>query len=216
MGRSPQLIPPLVPSQLPPSPEEDFKLATDIITRLQSDSAEAADNLIAAKVAQAHYSNKSWSPDPTFNIGDHVMLSTFHHRRDYTSGHKGCVAKFMPCFDGPYTVIDTHPQFSTYTLDLPSSKAFPTFHTSLLRKIMANDPDLFPSRKFEQPGPILTPNGLEEYFVERIVDEKRYGRGKRYLVCWKGYDSSHDRWLPGIELKDNAALDEWEARSDED
>jgi hypothetical protein len=45
----------------------------------------------------------------------------------------GRVAKFMPYFDGPYTIIDTHPETSNYTLDLPNSpNIFPTFHASQL------------------------------------------------------------------------------------
>ncbi len=72
--------------------------------------------------------------------------------------------------------------FSTYTLDIPSSSAFPTFHASLLRKFVPNDPELFPSHKFSEPGPILTANGLEEHFVDCVVDERKRGRGKQYLV----------------------------------
>lgn len=166
MGHSPPIIPPLVPSELPPVPEDDFKIVTELIQCIQMDSTEATDNLITAKVSQAHHSSKSHGDDPVFQIGNCVMLSTFHHQHKYTVGHKGQVAKFMLCFDGPYTVIDAHPQFSTYTLDLPASKAFPTFHASLLCKIMPNNPDLFLSCEFDQPGPILTSNGLEEYFVE--------------------------------------------------
>ncbi len=120
----------------------------------------------------------------------------------------------MPRFDGPYTIIDAHSQFSTYTLDLPTSKAFLTFHASLLHKFTPNNSELFPSCKFSQPGPILTADGLEEYFVDWILDERRCSQGRQYLVHWKGYDSGHDTWLAGVELKDNVALDIWEKRYD--
>ncbi|PBK58277.1 hypothetical protein ARMSODRAFT_843931, partial [Armillaria solidipes] len=50
---------------------------------LNVDVTEAADNLVATRVAQAHYSNKSYGENPSFKIGEHVMLSTFHQCHDY-------------------------------------------------------------------------------------------------------------------------------------
>ena len=35
-----------------------------------------------------------------FDIGDKVMLSTFHQQRDFKAGDKNRVTKFMPHFDG--------------------------------------------------------------------------------------------------------------------
>ncbi len=119
----------------------------------------------------------------------------------------------MPHFNKPNTILDAHHEFSTYTLDLPLSNMFPMFHASLLRKFVPNDPELFPSHKFKQPGPILTAEGLEEYFIKWIIDECNYGCGKRYLIHWKGYNSDHNTWLAGSTLKDNIALDVLEARN---
>ncbi len=99
------------------------------------------------------------------------MLSTMHRRRDYQAGHKNCVAKFMLHFDGLYTIIDARTDFSTYTLDISLLNVFPTFHVSLLHKFVPNDPDLFPSCEFLEPGPILTSDGLEEHFIDHIVEE---------------------------------------------
>lgn len=39
------------------------------------------------------------------------------------------------------------------------------------------------------------------YEVEKIKDCKVTGRGKLYLVKWKGYDSDEDTWQPLKNLK---------------
>jgi Chromo (CHRromatin Organisation MOdifier) domain len=57
--------------------------------------------------------------------------------------------------------------------------------------------------------PILTPDGLEEFLVEEILDSRRCGRGWQYLVQWVGYDAEHDHWLSGSTLEDCEALDRW-------
>jgi hypothetical protein len=46
--------------------------------------------------------------------------------------------------------------------------------------------------------------------VEKIVDERRRGRGKQYLVRWEGYGPEFDRWVPGKEMEDTTALDVWQ------
>ncbi len=171
MGWSLCIIHPLVPFTLPNTPEDDFQAAIDLINRLQLDINKATNNLLAAKISQAHQANKHRNQDPLFEIGNCVLLFTFHYCRVYTAGHKGHVTKFMSYFNGPYTILDTHYEFSTYTLDLSLSNVVPTFHILLLRKFVRNDLKLFPSHKFKQPGPILTTDGLEEYFVKWIINE---------------------------------------------
>jgi len=131
-GRSPRLIPPLVDAQIPKSLEESNAL--EVLQRLETDVMEAQDNLIAAKTDQAHQANKSRRAEHEYKIGDQVKLSTTNRRREFMQKKDGRVAKFMPRFDGPYTIIDLHPETSNYTLDLPNSpNIFPTFHSSQLQ-----------------------------------------------------------------------------------
>jgi hypothetical protein len=54
----------------------------------------------------------------------------------------------------------------------------------------------------------------EEYFVDRILDERKQGRGVQYLVRWLGYGPEEDRWLPGRELAECEALDIWLAKQE--
>jgi hypothetical protein len=213
MGRSPRLIPPFVPTSTSASSPADIQ-ATEIIKQLEITSMEAQDNLLRAKISQSVQTNKSRSLIFPFKIGDRVRLSTFNRRREYkTSGDKR-VAKFMPRFDGPYTILNTDASHSTVTLDLPNSpNIYPVFHTSEILPFHENDPDLYPSREHAKPPSIITEHGDEEWLIKDIIDERRRGRGFQYLVRWLGYGPEFDRWLPGSELNDTEALDIWLARN---
>jgi Chromo (CHRromatin Organisation MOdifier) domain len=206
MGRSPRVIPPLV---LTEQINDDVELhARTVIERIELDVNEAKDKLLMSKVQQAFHANEKRGLDPCFAVGDRVMLSTLHRRREFKAGHPNRVAKFFPRYDGPYDIIDKHEKFSTYTLDLPNSpNIFPTFHVSVLKRFTPNDPSLFPSREHTRPGLVVTSEGVVEFAVDRIMDECRHGRGMQYLVRWVGYGPEEDRWLPRRNLEDCQALD---------
>ena len=92
----------------------------------------------------------------------------------------------MPWFNGPFTVIDAFPACSVYTITMPNTpEAYPSFHTSLLKPFVLNDPNLFPSQSLTHPGTVVTEKG-EEWFIKWIVDEWKRGRGYQYLVRWVG------------------------------
>ncbi|TFY52450.1 hypothetical protein EVJ58_g10012 [Rhodofomes roseus] len=210
-GRTPRIIPPLVPRRLADLNEAQAA-AWKAVDGIQHDVAEAKDCLLTAKVNQAAAANRHRGKEEQYQVGDLVMLSTANRRREYKRKGQRRAAKFFPRYDGPYPVKEAHPESSTYVLDLPDwMNIHPTFHTSELKAHNANDAQLFPGREFEQPGPVLTIDGQEEYYVDHILDERPRGRGRQYLVRWKGWGPEHDSWLPGRELQDNAALDKWVA-----
>ena len=207
MGQSPRLIPPLIPS-VPNTVDEST--AQEVISQIESDVVQAKDNLLQAKIYQSYYANAHRSPEIPYAIGDRVMLSTLHRRREYKNRDEKRAAKFFPRFDGPYEIINVHTATSNYTLELPNSpNTFPTYHASELKPHIANDPLLFPSRELPEPKPILTAEGYEEYLVNSIIDSRHCGRGYQYLVRWVGYGPEHDHWLAGSALVDCAALDHW-------
>ena len=46
------------------------------------------------------------------------------------------------------------------------------------------------------PAPFPTIiNEEEEYEVEEVRKHRKQGRGKQYLVYWKGYGDKHDQWI---------------------
>lgn len=210
MGRSPRVIPPIVSRDKRLAVDVDTALAESIIDRLLIDEADAKDNLTQAKIQQAIYSNLYRGPEVVYEVGDCVMLSTMNRRTMYKKKNEKCAAKFFPRWDGPYYVTKTHPEASTYTLDLPNEPSlFNVFHAGELKPYHANDADLFPSREHSQPAPILTEDGLEEYVIDEIVDAKRHGRGWRFLVTWIGYGREHDQWMSYTDIKECEALDVW-------
>jgi hypothetical protein len=209
MGRSPRVFPPLVAAA--DGELRDIR-AEDVIRRLEDDMQEAQDNLLYAKTSQSLYANVHRADNFPLELDDRVLLSTLHRRRQYKQKGDRRTAKFMPCFDGPYTITDIDNAHSTVTLDLPqSSNVFPTFHMSQVIPFTENDADLFAARELEQPPPVIV-DDEEEYYVDRIIDERKRGRGMQYLVRWTGYGPEEDRWLPTSALEDCEALEIWLAR----
>ncbi|RDB19549.1 hypothetical protein Hypma_013368 [Hypsizygus marmoreus] len=142
-GHSPRVIPALVtandiptiiitpPDTDPSSP--DIVAAESLLQQLEVDFLDAQDSLMAAKISQAHHANADRGPDHHFAVGDKVLLATANRRCDYIQAKDGRVAKFMPRFDGPYTVLKAFPESSLYTLALPeNSHIHPSFHSSQL------------------------------------------------------------------------------------
>ena len=204
-GRSPRILPPIIP--LPPNPSIDHIDARKVIEDLHIDVADARDNLMLAKISQSHFANSNRRPDFPFQIGQKVMLNTLNRRRDYKTKSQNRVAKFMPRYDGPYIITDTHLEASTVTLDMPNApNLFPIFHTSHIKPWNHNDDNKYPSRTLETPGPIDV-NGVEEFLVDSIIDHRKIGRGFRYLVHFTGCGPEDDRWIAGHELENNEALD---------
>lgn len=151
-GRNPIVLPPLDPTCEAITQDEIQVDARAIINHIYMSVNDAKDNLLLAKISQAFEANKSRSVDQTFpyKIGDSVLLSTLHRRSAFILAEGKRAAKFFPRFDGPYAVVDTFPESSTITLDLPNQPSiFPTFHTSLVKPFLPNDNIKFPHRSVE-------------------------------------------------------------------
>jgi hypothetical protein len=65
-------------------------------------------------------------------------------------------------------LLKSHFEASTYTLDMPT-KTYNMYHIFQLKQHIVNDSRLFLTLKLLKPGPIVTPEGLEEVLVENIV-----------------------------------------------
>ena len=79
----------------------------------------------------------------------------------------------------------------------------PVVSVSNIRPYIPND---IPERPNDpRPGPDLV-NGSEEYEAERVLNSK-YRRGRLvYLVKFKGWPHSSNKWLPAANLEHSKAL----------
>ena len=78
IGHAPRVIPPLIPSSLPPILCSLCSQVEEILSHVTLDVSKAHDNLTATKAFQAHYANASCGIEVVYAVGDCVMLSTFH------------------------------------------------------------------------------------------------------------------------------------------
>ena len=163
-----------------------------MITCLIDDIADAKDNLMVAKIAQAHQANQHRQDDLEYKIGGQVMLSTLNHRREHKCKGEKHVAKFMQHFDGPFLVTNVHKEASMVSIDVPTQpNAFSTYHTSQIKPHTANDAEKYPSQTLAEPGPIMV-DGIKEYTVNRIITHRKFGRGYQYRVQFAGWGPEHE------------------------
>jgi hypothetical protein len=96
-----------------------------------------------------------------------------------------------------------------YRLSLPTQWSIhDVFHTDLLtpyRETPTHGPN------YQRPPPELI-DGVEEYEVEKVLDSRRYGRGRKlqYLVKWVGYPDSDNQWVNKEDISADEAIKEFQ------
>jgi transposase InsO family protein len=139
---------------------------------------------------------------PKYSVGDQVWLE----------GHHLCTnqptAKLAPRRHGPFKVIQVMSPVN-YRLSLPTQWSIhDVFHTDLLtpyRETPMHGPN------YQRPPPELI-DGVEEYEVEKVLDSRRYGRGRKlqYLVKWAGYPDSDNQWVNKEDISADNAIKEFQ------
>jgi hypothetical protein len=133
-----------------------------------------------------------------FKEGDQVWLEGCNLHLDQPS------AKLAPKRHGPFTIKQVLSPI-TYQLTLPHQwKIHDVFHVDLLTPYIETE---FHSPNYMRPPPDLI-NGEEEYKVKNILKSQRYGRGHKiqYLVKWKGYADSDNKWVNWDDMHVDEAL----------
>ena len=204
LGHSPHLIPPIIPTALLTELHSTGSSAEAIISKIQNNVADTKDNLLLMKLTQAAMANSKCGEEIQYKVGNKVMLSTFHRHHKYKVKGDGQVVKFFPRWDGPHTIVDTHPKSLSYSLDNDST--YP-YYASQLKPYHSNDPTLFPNHELAKPGPMLTPEDLQEHIINWILDTWECGHGYQYLVCWVGFRAEDNEWLSCKDVKVSKALD---------
>ena len=124
---------------------------------------------------------------PKYKEGDLVWLEGKNLRINQPT------TKLAPRRHGPFKVTQVMSAVN-YRLELPTQWSIhPVFHIDLLtpyRETAMHGPN------YQRPSPELV-NGEEEYVVEKILDSRLFGRGRRlqYLVKWEGYPDSDNQWV---------------------
>jgi len=153
-------------------------------------------NLAQAQASQAKFYDRKHTPAPEFPVGSLVWLN-----RKNINTERPC-NKLDYKNLGPFRVL-AKVGSSAYKLDLPpGSRIHPVFHVSLL-KPCRDDP--FPSRTKPPPPPVVLGNELE-YEVEEILDSRLHYGQLQYLVSWKGYGPTDNKWEPAANLSHAPAL----------
>jgi len=167
--------------------------------------ADAHDAIIEARVFQTHRANIHRREEPHLSIGDRVYLSTKNLNLP-----KGRARKLCPKFVGPYKILTTNTESSTYTLELPRAlqqrRIIPSFHVSLLRPYYPSSNAMFPDRV--QPDPYdFGALDDQEWFVDEIIGHQwKARRNLEFHVRWSQGDTT---WEPQDQCKDLEALDRY-------
>ncbi|KAJ3543853.1 hypothetical protein NM688_g5811 [Phlebia brevispora] len=171
----------------------------------------AHDAIIESHVIQTHHANKrrrnesvtDGEPDP-LKAGDLVYLST-----ENLKFPKGRAHKLLPKFIGPFPILESHPETSTYRLQLPEDLAargiHPTFHAKLLRRHEPNDDTMFPRRETCILYDMGQPDDAE-WVVEAILGHRWVGNKVEFHVQWSLGDNTWELYSACKELE---ALDQY-------
>jgi hypothetical protein len=136
------------------------------------------------------WAQQSWvqhRDTPKYKEGDQVWLEGRHLRTNQP------MAKLAPKRHGPFKVIQVMSPVN-YRLELPTQWSIhDVFHTDLLTPYREMPTH---GANYQRPPPDLV-EGVEEYEVEKVLDSRRYGHGRKlqYLIAWKGYPDSDNQWV---------------------
>jgi len=147
---------------------------------------------LKARIRMARWFNQHQQEQPSFKVGDLVILDNCHIATKCPSrklDHKKI---------GPLRILEAVGN-RAYQLELPANSAIHNvFHVSLLE----------PYRISNLTSPTLTPQhpipeiiaGEENWVVRGIVEswqnKRKHGQPVEYLVLWEGYPDEDATWEP--------------------
>jgi hypothetical protein len=174
----------------PLSPQQN-KSAEDFVGRMNAIREETQAALRYTKEDMQRFHNRLQKPSIVYEQGDKVWLEG----TNLTTQRPSKKLEFRRF--GPFTVLSKHG--TAYKLSIPSTwkNIHPVFHETLLSPVKQS---IFPSQVTPSPPPPDLIDDHPEYEVESILKVRKWGRGVRYLVHWKGYPHEDDTWEPRSNL----------------
>ena len=164
---------------------------------------EAKAALAKARDEYALYYNRRRDPAPEFQPGDLVLLDASDIRTNRASKKLDCLRL------GPFKVVEAVGN-GAYRLELPESlrRLHPVFPVV---KLFPMPPDPFPGRHQARPPDPVIVDDAEHFEIEKILDSRKRYRQVEYLVKWKGYNDSHNQWIPWYNLDADDSIEEFHA-----
>jgi len=147
---------------------------------------------------------KSWvkhKDTPKYQEGDLVWLEGCHLCTNQPT------AKLAPKRHGPFPIIQVMSPVN-YRLKLATQWSIhDVFHIDLLTPYRETE---LHGSNYSRPAPDLI-NNEEEYKVERILDSRQFGKGRKrqYLIKWKGYPDLDNEWVDHKDVHAPEAIREF-------
>ena len=166
--------------------ESNVPAAEEYIQNLSKLRKDMRETFIFARERMAKYYNRNVSEkEPTFNVGDKVMVNAKNiktKRKSKTLDHK---------MRGPFKVNRLIGSYA-YVLALlyDAGKVHPVYHISLLEPYHRNE---IRGRRSPSPQPVVD-LGDDIWEVEKILSSRVHRRRMQYLVRWKGSFPDEDTW----------------------
>ena len=182
--------------------------AKDRADRLREGFELARGNLVQAQQRQIRNADRHRRMVQLM-VGDMVLLSTEGLQ---LRGHSN---KLCSRYVGPFAVTEV---VNTNAIRLalpPQMQALhPVFNISRLKPYVSSSA-AFASRplRYDRPPPEAEAdtNGEALWQVDRVLACKKVGRGKRYLVAWRGYPPEENTWEPHASISHTLAYDKFQA-----
>ena len=175
--------------------------ANAIVSKLKKATEWAQASMAVAQQNQQRQTDRYRTQAPSFKVGDKVWLNLKNIKTNRPT-------KKLDAKQAKYSVLEVIGLHS-YRLDTPLG-IHNVFNSDLLRAA-ATDPLPSQTSDDSHPRPVIV-REQEEWEVEKILSERRRGRGKQYLVKWIGYD--RPTWESASAMADVAALDVYEAQQE--
>src|SRR5580692_4551675 len=172
-------------------PSHPNETATEFITRMHTIREEAQASLRHAQENMSRFHTRKHTKSIIYKPKDKVWLEGTNlstNRPAKKLDHKR---------HGPFEVVSVHGK--AYKLKLPNTwkMVHPVFHETLLSPY---HPPAFSSQEKPQPPLPDLIDTIPEYEIDFIVKARKWGRGLRFLVHWKGYPHEDDTWEPQSNL----------------
>ena len=171
---------------------------------METSLEEARAALSKAQAKYALYYNCRRDPAPIFQPGNRVLL-------DASDIQMGRLSKKLDSLRlGPFKVITVVGK-AAYKLELPPSlrRLHPVFPVVKLLPVLL---DPFPScHQAPPPEPIIV-DDVKHFKLDEVLNSRIHYRRVEYLVKWKGYNDSHNQWIPWYNLDAGRAIRQFHER----